>query len=345
MSRHGFYFLRDKMWDKKYGGFYNLVARDGAPKSTMKQAYGNAFAIYGLCAYYECSGDTAGLNLAKKAFLWLEKNSHDPIYKGYYQYLNRDGSHVIRTADIPGTSDIGYKDQNSSIHILEALTELYKVWKDPLVRERLQEMLELIRDTIVTPQGYLQLYFTYDWKPISYRDSSDAVIKKNHYIDHVSFGHDVETAYLMKEATETLGNMHDIKTAAIGKKMVDHALQNGWDKSIGGFYDEGYYFNNKPGLTITNKSKNWWAQAEALNTLLMFSYMYPNDPMNYLQKFFKEWQYVQTYLIDHKHGDWYEEGLDNEPQRKTALKAQIWKGTYHVFRALMNCINRIEEKE
>jgi mannobiose 2-epimerase len=191
MSRHGFYFLRDKMWDKKYGGFYNLVARDGAPKSTMKQAYGNAFAIYGLCAYYECSGDTAGLNLAKKAFLWLEKNSHDPIYKGYYQYLNRNGSHVIRTADIPGTSDIGYKDQNSSIHILEALTELYKVWKDPLVKERLQEMLELIRDTIVTPQGYLQLYFTYDWKPISYRDSSDAVIKKNHYIDHVSFGHDV----------------------------------------------------------------------------------------------------------------------------------------------------------
>jgi mannobiose 2-epimerase len=37
--------------------------------------------------------------------------------------------------------------------------------------------------------------------------------------------------------------------------------------------------------------------------------------------------------------------LDNEPERKTALKAQIWKGTYHVFRALMNCINRIEENK
>ena len=344
MSRHGFYFLQDKMWDKQYGGFYNLVSRDGTPKSIYKEAYGNAFAIYGLCAYYECSGDTVGLNLAKKAFRWLEKYSHDAVYKGYYQHLNRNGSHVKRTADVPGTSDIGYKDQNSSIHILEALTELYKVWKDPLVKERLQEMLKLIRDTIVTPQGYLQLYFTYDWKPVSYRDSSDAVIKKNHYIDHVSFGHDVETAYLMKEATETLGNMHDAKTAAVGKKMVDMALKNGWDNSLGGFYDEGYYFKNKPGLTITYKSKNWWAQAEALNTLLMFSYMYPNDAMHYLQKFFKEWQYVQTYLIDHEHGDWYEEGLDNEPQRKTALKAQIWKGTYHVFRALMNCINMIEEK-
>ncbi|MEP6683590.1 MAG: AGE family epimerase/isomerase, partial [Parafilimonas sp.] len=256
---------------------------------------------------------------------------------------NRDGSHVIRTADIKSTSDIGYKDQNSSIHILEALTELYKVWKDPLVKERLNEMLELIRDKIVTPKGYLQLYFTYDWKPVSYHDSSDDVIKKNHYIDHVSFGHDVETAYLMQEADEALNGKASAKTLAVGKKMVDHALQNGWDNSVGGFYDEAYYFKNKPGLTITDKGKNWWAQAEALNTLLMFSDMYPNDSMHYLQKFFKQWQYVQTYLIDHEHGDWYEEGLDNSPEYKTRLKAQIWKGSYHNFRALMNCINRINE--
>jgi mannobiose 2-epimerase len=126
MSRHGFYFLHDKMWDKKYGGFYNLVAKDGTPKSIIKEAYGNAFAIYGLSAYYECSHDTAALNLAKETFMWLEKNSHDSIYKGYYQHLNRDGSHVIRTANVQSNAETGYKDQNSSIHILEALTELYK---------------------------------------------------------------------------------------------------------------------------------------------------------------------------------------------------------------------------
>jgi mannobiose 2-epimerase len=341
MSRHGFYFLRDKMWDKQYGGFYSLVARDGAPKSVIKEIYGNAFAVYGLSAYYECSHDSAALNFAKTAFMWMEKNSHDPVYKGYYQHLNKDGSHVIRTANAQSTSDLGYKDQNSSIHILEALTELYKVWPDNLVRQRLQEMLELIRDKIVTPKGYLQLYFTYDWKPVSYRDSADPVIKKNHYIDHVSFGHDVETAYLMQEASELLYGKADTKTLAIGKKMVDHALKNGWDNNAGGFYDEGYYFKYKPGITITYDTKNWWAQAEALNTLLMFSEMYPNDEMQYRQKFFKEWQYVHTYLIDHEHGDWYEAGLDNSPEAKTKLKAQIWKTTYHIFRAFMNCMNRI----
>lgn len=345
MSRHGFYFLRDKMWDKEYGGFYNLVKRDGTPKSAIKEAYGNAFAIYGLSAYYECSHDTAALNLAKTAFMWLEKHSHDPVYKGYYQHLQRDGMPVKRMTGMQSTSDIGYKDQNSSIHLLEAFTELYKVWPDNLVRERLEEMLLLVRDKIVTAKGYLQLFFTYDWNPVSFSDSSERSILRHKYLDHVSFGHDVETAYLMQEASEALYHEADARTLLIGKKMVDHALNNGWDNSLGGFYDEGYYFKDKPGCTIINKSKNWWAQAEALNTLLIFSDLYPNDNMQYLQKFFKEWEYVQTYLIDHEHGDWYAEGLDNEPQQKTALKAHIWKGTYHSFRALMNCINRIDSRK
>lgn len=220
MSRHGFLFLRDKMWDQQYGGFYNLVNRKGEPKTFEKQAYGNGFGIYALAAYYECSSDTAALHLAKKAFLWLEKHSHDAKYNGYYQYLQRDGTPMQRTAETLSTSDIGYKDQNSSIHLLEAFTELYKVWKDPLVRRRLEEMLLLIRDTIVSSKGYLQLYFTPQWKPVSYRDSSDAVIANNHYIDHVSFGHDVETAYLLQEADETLNGKASTKTLAIGKKRL-----------------------------------------------------------------------------------------------------------------------------
>lgn len=341
MARHGFEFLRDKMWDKQLGGFYNLVDREGHPKSTVKEAYGNAFGIYALAAYYKVSHDSAALNLARAAFNWLETHSHDPVCKGYYQHLTREGVPVRRPADAPSTQDIGYKDQNSSIHLLEALTELYSVWKDPLLAERLREMLLLIRDTMVTPKGYLQLYFNEKWEPVSYRDSARNVILKNHYIDHVSFGHDVETAYLMQEASEALGGFELAKTMAVGKRMVDHALNNGWDKQLGGFYDEGYYFKDSAAITIINESKNWWSQAEGLNTLLIFADTYPVDGMHYEACFEKLWAYVQTYLIDHVHGDWYEEGLDTEPQRKTALKAHIWKGTYHNFRALSNCIERL----
>ena len=344
MARHGFYFLRDKMWDNEFGGFYSLVTRKGEPKSTMKEAYGNSFAIYGLAAYYAASGDTAALNLAKKGFMWLEQHSHDPKYKGYFQHLERNGTPIVRPSSTPGTSDLGYKDQNSSIHLLESFTELYSVWKDPLLKERLNEMLLLIRDTMIGSKGYLTLFFYPDWTPVSNRDSSKEIILERRGVDHVSFGHDVETAFLMMEASEALGIEHDKKTWETGKHLVDHSLQTGWDNKTGGFYDEGYYFKNTPGkMTIIRNTKNWWAQSEGLNTLLIFSDLYPDDKMNYWEKFKKLWNYTNTYLIDHQYGDFYEFGLDNSPKSRTALKAHIWKGTYHSFRALSNCIRRLEK--
>ena len=343
-AKNGFNFLKDKMWDNVYGGFYNLVDRKGNNKSDTiapKDAYGNAFAIYALAAYYNSSKDTAALALAKKTFLWLEDNSHDAFYKGYYQHLKRNGQHVIRDASIASTAEIGYKDQNSSIHLLEALTALYKVWPIPLVKLRLQEMLYLIRDKITSNRGSLTLFFNPDWTPVSFRDSGEAAIIKHKNLDHISFGHDVETAYLMEEAAEALGKKDDVTTLSIGKKMVDHALKNGWDAILGGFYDEGYYFKGRDKITILLASKNWWAQAEGLNTLLIMADRYPTDTMQYFHKFALLWNYVQTYLIDADYGDWFEEGLDKEPERRTGLKGHIWKGTYHTYRALANCIKRL----
>lgn len=345
-STHGFHFLRDVMWDKECGGFYNIVTTKGKDKSNPlapKEAYGNAFAIYALSAYYKVSKDTAALNLAKQAFNWLENHSHDPVHKGYYQHLKRDGTKILRDSAFPSTTDIGYKDQNSSIHLLEAFTELYQVWPDELVKERLQEMLYLVRDKLTNRKGYLILFFQPDWTPVSFSDSSESVILKHKYLDHVSFGHDVETAYLMMEASHVLAIKKDTTTLLAGKKMLDDALKNGWDKSIGGFYDEGYYFKNRDSISIIFDSKNWWAQAEGLNTLLMMADYFPDDPLDYYDKFKQLWHYIQTYLIDHVNGDWYEEGIDKEPQRKTALKGHIWKGTYHSFRALSNCIDRLKQ--
>ncbi|NUQ20494.1 MAG: hypothetical protein HOQ09_05980 [Gemmatimonadaceae bacterium] len=234
------------------------------------------------------------------------------------------------------------KDQNSSIHILEAFTELYRVWPDPTLRDRLAELLYLIRDTIRVEPGTLTLFSTADWKPVSYQDSSEAARQADHYYhDHVSFGHDVETAYLMLEASAALGIANDTATRRVAKHMLDHALRNGWDDTVGGFYDAGYYYRGKPGITIVQDSKNWWAQAEGLNTLLLMGDLYPNDPLRYHDKFLKQWSYIETFLIDHQHGGWYEGGLDKEPQRSTGLKGHIWKAAYHDSRAMMNVARRL----
>jgi mannobiose 2-epimerase len=203
-SKHGFQFLRDVLWDKTHGGFYSLVSRNGEVKNEDKTAYGNAFAIFALATYYKASGDTAALELVKKSFHWLETHSHDPTNKGYFQHLQRNGTPQKRSSSTPSTSDLGYKDQNSSIHLLEAFTALYEVWKDSLVKERLSEMLLLIRDRITTSRGSLTLFLQRDWTPVSYRDLSRQVVLKHKNLDHISFGHDVETAYLMLEASHVL---------------------------------------------------------------------------------------------------------------------------------------------
>ena len=43
-------------------------------------------------------------------------------------------------------------------------------WKDDLLRSRLREMLLLVRDVMMTKQGYLQLFFHTDWSHVSFRD-------------------------------------------------------------------------------------------------------------------------------------------------------------------------------
>jgi len=342
IARHGFQFLKNFMWDKDYGGFYELVDRQGSPikenERLIKTAYGNSFAIYGLAKYYEVSGDTAALNLAEQTFYWLENHSYDSKYGGYFQYISRKGKSFKQ-----GYNNTPPKDQNSSIHLLECFTELYKVWKNDLLKARLSSMLTLIRDKITTEKDYLNLFFTHDWVPVSYRDSSEQTRKQNYYFDHVSFGHDIETAYLMLEASEVLGFKHDSVTLVKAKKMIDHVVKNGWDDENGGIFDGGYYLDDEEHTVIVKDTKEWWAQVEAMNSFLLMSKLFPDDTLDYYNMFCKQWSYIKKCLIDKVYGGWYWGGIDKAPKVKHSPKSTIWKVNYHTSRALINCIKILNE--
>ena len=344
MAAHGVEFLLEGMWDPDYGGFLNLVDQRGSmldhpyEERIIKEAYGNAFGIYGLAAYAKISGDERALLYAKHGFNWLEEHSHDPNMGGYFQFMEQDGYWLPN-----GSGRTPPKDQNSSIHLLEAFSELYPLWPDSLLKSRIQELISIIRDTITHEKGYMRLHFWRDWTPLSYRDSTEESRENNHYLDHVSFGHDIETAYLLLEAEEVIGEESEL-THEVAKKMVDHALRFGFDDSVGGLYDGGYYMEEDGPIEIVRDSKNWWAQVETLNTLQLMEGLYPNDPMDYGGKFLKQWRYINTYLIDHERGGFYAGGLDKEPERKTGNKSGIWKGAYHTARSLLNVVERMERE-
>jgi cellobiose epimerase len=341
-AEQGYKFLRDVMWDKKYGGFYDLVDREGKQVSSNygpsgKTAYGNAFAIYGLSAYYKAFGDKAALDLAIKTFNWMEKHSYDPQFGGYFQNLSESGK-----AEKGMYHHIPPKDQNSMIHIMEAFTELYTVWPNKLLEERLNSLFHLVRDTVIGNKGYMTLFFKRDWTPISYKDSSKAAFKRGFELDHISFGHDVETAYLLLETSKVMGIKNDTTTLRIAKQLDDFALANGWDKQRGGIYDGGYIFKGSDTVKIVRDTKEWWSQIEALNSFLMMSKLFPDDPHDYYNKFCIQWNYIKKYLIDQRYGGFYWDSIDTNPKSQNAPKGTIWKADYHTSRGLINCIRRLD---
>jgi mannobiose 2-epimerase len=352
-ARHGLQFLRNFMWDQQYGGFFQIRSRQGGYSGCNgwreeKRTYGNAFAIFALAALYRLTNDPEVLEFAQEAFRWVEDHAHDSTYEGYFQFLTRQGEPFDRdsvyTSVASDRNELGYKDQNSSIHLLEAYTELYHVWQDPTLRKRLSSLLLLIRDTMVDDKGHLRLFFTRDWTPVSFRDASEETRAQNYGLDHVSFGHDYETAFLMLEASYALGIENDARTLSIARRMLEHAIMNGWDQHSGGFFDGGVYLQGSDQCAIVRPTKTWWGQAEALNALLIFSRIFPQDT-GYWDLFEKEWDYTDRYILDHQNGDWFEGGLDQEPQFITGPKSHIWKCTYHTGRALMNCIALLSEDD
>jgi mannobiose 2-epimerase len=328
--RHGVQFLSDVMWDKEHGGFYWGLDDKGqvSPSFTDgKHLYGISFCIYGAAAAAQATKDPKALELAQRAFRWIEEHAHDGRNGGYFEWLTRAGKVVEPDPDAgawgePGPNPFppGYKSMNTHIHLLEAFAQLYEVWKDEALRSRLEELLAIIRDKVSVEPGVMNLYFTADWRAVP---------------DHDSYGHDVEAGYLMLEAEEALGRPHDPRTERMARMLVDHGLAYGWDETLGGFYRDGTTFGQPE-----DKQKEWWVQVEGLNALLLMHERYGRESDGYFKAFQKQWQFIKDYQIDPEYHGLYEMiGPDGVPTN--TVKGRIWKAAYHDGRALLNVTERL----
>jgi mannobiose 2-epimerase len=326
--RHGVEFLRDVMWDKQDGGFFWGLDDEGKTTPQFgdhKELYGIGFCIYGAAAAYQATHDEQALELAKKGFSWIDQHAHDTKSGGYFEWLTRDGTPVPMRivngrVESNGIGPIGFKSMNTHIHLLEAFTQLYAVWPDATIRARLEELLAIVRDKISGPPGVMNLYFTNEWQAIP---------------DHDSYGHDVETAYLMLETDEVLHKKASEATERMAKMLVDHALAYGWDAKNGGFFHEGTTFGQPE-----NTSKEWWVECEGLNALLLMHERYGKDDPVYFERFLAQWEFIRNHTIDGQNGgDFNLTTADGKPL--TQDKGSIWKAAYHDGRAFWNVSERL----
>jgi len=332
IAKHGAKFLREKMWDVQCGGFYWEINADGAAPGgidVMKHAYGQSFGIYAMATVYRLTKDENDLQSAKEAFYWLDRHGHDPRYGGYFEAFYRDGRVMLEpTKSTPNVKTgkvgelLGTKSMNTHIHLLESFTALYHVWPDPVLRSRLEELVHIVRDKITTWPGAMRQFFNEDWSAAA---------------TFVSFGHDIETVFLLIEAIEALGRPDDPQTLKICKDLIDHSLEFGWDKENGGFFYEGATFGHP-----VNRSKSWWTQAEGLNALCLALMRFKGNGWDYGKFFVEQWDFIERYLIDPEYGGWYNETNDDGSNVRGMEKGHLWKTPYHEVRAMLHVVEMLE---
>jgi mannobiose 2-epimerase len=320
---HGFRFLRDAMWDKANGGFYWQVDATGRKvMRAQKHLYGQAFAIYAISEYALATGDRDALAFALQAFRLVDAKAHDAVHGGYREYFAADWGTPPDGDTSPLGAPPGVKLMNTHLHLLEAWTTLLRASADPIVRERLIELVSVETHAVVRA-GWTAHTDRHqaDWTPIL-----DAAAAR------VSYGHDLENIWLVSDALDAL-NLPAAPYTGLFRDVFAYSRQYGWDDATGGFFDSG-----PKGQPADRRQKVWWVQAEVIVAALEM-YRQTRDPA-YLDVFEKTWRFIDTAQTDWTHGEWFESiAPDGTPSRGN--KAGPWKGGYHNGRALLQVLDRL----
>lgn len=303
--------------DPVHGGYYWSSDAQHRPLQTRKQIYGQAFAMYSLAEYHRATGLKEPLEAAIGIFRLVEEHARDRKNGGYLEAFSRDWSDLddMRL----GAGDMNEpKSQNTHLHVLEAYSNLLRVWPDPTLHHALADLIEIMTSRILDRRTHhLQLFFARDW-----------TVKSS----AVSFGHDIEASWLMTEAAESLGE-------ALGPALRDEMIAIADATLREGIDADGAVFNEGRDGKITDSNKEWWPQAEAVVGFLNAHQLSRDD--RFLDAALKCWDFIAARLIDHRNGEWYRgvtrggDILDHE------AKASFWKCPYHNGRACMEATSRL----
>jgi mannobiose 2-epimerase len=323
-ARHGFRFLKERMWDPEHGGFYWSVSNDGsAAVEDRKHLYGQGFALYALAEYVRATGDPEAVDLAGRQFALLEEKAHDDEHGGYLEVFPRDWSRELpeRPRESSTVSRGQARDQklmNTHLHLMEPFTTYYEVTGDELVGERLRELVLVLSNAVVRKDlGACTDRYERDWTP---------VLEGDHR--RVSYGHDIENVWLLMEAADALGTPNGPLTD-LYQTLFDYSLEFGWDEQRGGFFYTGPF--EQPS---DDRVKSWWVQAEGLISALRMHQL--TGDQKYYEVFERTLQWILDEQADWEHGDWHQWIRDGRALEMS--KSGAWKSPYHNGRAVLECL-------
>jgi len=319
-AQRAFEYIKAYFIDKEWGGVYWSVDAKGQPADTKKQIYALAFAIYGLSEYHRASRSEEALQIAKSLYQNIEDFSFDKNKGGYLEAFTCDWQVIddLRLSDKDANEK---KTMNTHLHILEAYTNLYRVWPDEQLGWQIRSLIGYFGRYMIDAETYhLVLFLDENW-----RAKSDAV----------SYGHDIEASWLLLEAAEVLGD----------HQLIDHikklALKIANASAEGLNADGSMNYEYEPSHHKLIAERHWWVQAEAV--VGFYNAYQISGEQQFLDKAIGVWDYTRKYIIDTKKGEWFW-GLNSDGSIMQGYgKAGFWKCPYHNSRACIEMINRLNK--
>ena len=316
-AEQGYRFLVAHFLDSDNGGYYWITDLAGKPLNQRKIVYGESFVIYAFVEYYRASRDAEALKRATDLYHLLQRHAHDQKHGGWIEHFERDWTPMLN----PGPEAIvevgGMKSANTHLHLMEALTELYDATHDPEVRKSLEEAVKINRTYFYPLEaGQSCFHRQLDWKPATEPSSAG-----------LSYGHNVEFAWLLIRAQKALGQPPSWDHF---DAHIQHALNYGYDHQRGGLYSRG--LDDRP---ATDTDKIWWVQAELLAALT--DGLQHQQNRAYSQALDKLVEFIFKYQANPADAIWLDTvAADGTP--KNTAKANAWKANYHDVRAMVKFV-------
>ena len=319
VAERAFQYIVTHFIDKKNGGVYWSVDYEGNPLDTKKQIYALSFTIYGLSEFYIATKNETAKELAIQLYHLIVEHSYDTENGGYIEALTADWKEIkdLRLSDKDANEK---KSMNTHLHVLEGFANLYRTWPNEELKQRIEELIRIFSDHIIDPEtNHLILFFDDEWN-----------VKSN----IISYGHDIEAAWLVQEAAEIIADEQIIEKVKQHSLLIADASEEGIDKDGGLWYE---YDVNENHLI---KEKHWWPQAEAMIGFLNAWQITKKE--SYLEKSLNSWKFVQQYILDTKKGEWFW-GVKENYEVMNEDKVGLWKCPYHNGRACIELISRINK--
>lgn len=317
-AKRAYDYIKAHFVDDEFGGVYWSVDYKGNMPDAKKQVYANAFTIYALSEYYIASKSERAKQEAIGLYHLLVDKSYDKDKTGYLEAFTRDWQ-PLGDLRLSAKDANEKKTMNTHLHVLEAYTNLYRIWPDTGLKQQIETLINNFFDHFIDVETrHLVLFFDEDW---------------NRRSETISYGHDIEATWLLLEAAEVIGNQEMIEKVSSICIAIAEATVQGLD------VDSGLWYEYEPANDHLIREKHWWVQAEAMVGFYNAWQISGND--KYFHLVLKNWAFIKDKILDKQNGEWFWGIKADGSIMPGEDKAGLWKCPYHNSRACIEIIRRI----